>query len=70
MASQGAGAASFTGQAASLLASSSFNSRFEKELQLGSTIEEMIAGEIPRGSLRAVSAVWLGKYLDYIRQLA
>lgn len=48
---------------------SSFNSRFEKEIELGEAVRQQVQSGIPKGNLRAISAIWLGKYFDYITAL-
>lgn len=53
----------------SLLPSQQFQSRFEKELELGLLIKEQVESGIPKGSLRAISSVWLSKYFAYIEKL-
>jgi len=48
----------------------SFTSRFDKDLQLGLSIKSQVEAGVPKGALRAISAVWLQKYLDFIGSLA
>jgi hypothetical protein len=52
------------------MSSGSYTSRFEKELQLGLSIKSQVEEGVPKGTLRAISIVWLKKYLDYIALLA
>ena len=33
-------------------------------------VKEQVEAGVPKGTLRAISAVWLSKYLDYINALA
>lgn len=48
---------------------SSFNSRFEKDIELGEAVRAQVQAGVPKGNLRAISAIWLSKYLDYITLL-
>jgi len=36
-----------------------FTSRFEKDLQLGLSIKSQVEEGVPKGTLRAISIVWL-----------
>ena len=53
----------------SLMPTASFNSRFDKDLELGRAIKAQVEAGIPKGSLRAVSSRWLKTYLEYIEGL-
>ena len=53
-------------QPSSLLQSSSYSSRFEKDLTLGLQIRDQVSAGIPKGSLRAISQMWLSKYFHYV----
>ena len=59
-----------TSAGASLMPSASFNSRFDKDMELGLAIKAQVEAGIPKGSLRAVSTRWLQTYLAYIKGLS
>ena len=53
----------------SLMQSSTFQSRYEKDLELGKAIKAQIDSGIPKGTLRAVASEWLNTYLQYIEKV-
>ena len=59
------------GQAAqsSLLSGSAFTSRFDKEIELGVEVKKAIEADTPKAALRAISAMWMTKYLEFVDAL-
>ena len=53
----------------SLMPSSTFLSRYDKDIELGAAIKSQVDAGIPKGTLRAISSGWLNEYLGYIEKV-
>lgn len=49
--------------------SSTFLSRYDKDIELGAAIKSQVDAGIPKGTLRAISSEWLNEYLGYIEKV-